>query len=202
MPKKKITAIYTRVSTDRQKDDSQQKALKDYIEQHGLGNVRWYRDKVGGNKLKRPGMVRLKANVFRGSVGTIIVWKLDRLARNMNDGISLLCDWCERGVRVVSLQERLDLGGTVGQIVASVLFGVAQMERENINERIRAGIAARRAKGLPIGRQEGQQFKWSPSKRKVDVELARSLRSKGVRVTDIARRFDCSKQAVYDVLKD
>ena len=201
MTKKKITAIYTRVSTDRQKDDSQQKALKDYIEQHGLGNVRWYRDKVSGKDLERPGMVRLKAAVFRGSVGTVIVWKLDRLARNMKDGISLLCDWCERGVRVVSLQEQLDLGGTVGQIVASVLFGVAQMERENINERIRAGIAARRAKGLPMGRQEGQQFKWSPAKRKVDPETARSLRSQGVKVTDIAERFGCSKQAIYDALK-
>ena len=201
MAKKKITAIYTRVSTDRQKDDSQQKALKDYIDQHGLGNVRWYRDKVSGNDLKRPGMVRLKADVFRGSVGAIIVWKLDRLARNMKDGISLLCDWCERGVRVVSLQEQLDLGGTVGQIVASVLFGVAQMERENINERIRAGIAARRAKGLPMGRQKGQQFKWSTAKRKVDPELARSLRSQGAKVTDIAERFGCSKQAIYDALK-
>jgi DNA invertase Pin-like site-specific DNA recombinase len=201
MAKKKVTAIYTRVSTNRQKDDSQQKALKDYIDQHGMGNVRWYRDKVSGNDLKRPDMVRLKADVFRGSIGTIIVWKLDRLARNMKDGIDLLCDWCERGVRVVSLQEQLDLGGTVGQIVASVLFGVAQMERENINERIRAGIAARRAKGLPMGRQEGQRFKWSTAKRKVDPELAKSLRSQGVKVTEIAERFGCSKQAIYDALK-
>jgi DNA invertase Pin-like site-specific DNA recombinase len=119
----------------------------------------------------------------------------------MKDGISLLCDWCERGVRVVSLQEQLDLGGTVGQIVASVLFGVAEMERENINERIRAGIAARKAKGLPMGRQEGQQFKRSPAKRKVDPETARNLRSQGVKVTDIAERFGCSKQAIYDALK-
>jgi len=189
MAKKKITAIYTRVSTDRQKDDSQQKALMDYIDQHGLHNVHWYRDKVSGNNLKRPAMGRLKADVFQGSVGTIIVWKLDRLARNMQDGVSLLCDWCDRGVRVVSLQEQLDLGGTVGQIVASVLFGVAQMERESINERIRAGIAARRARGLPMGRQKGQRFKWSTAKRKVDPELAKSLRSQGVKVTDIARRL-------------
>jgi len=68
----------------------------------------------------------------------------------MKDGISLLCSWCERGILVASLQERLDSGGTVGQIVASVLFGVAQMERKNINECIRVGIAARRAKGLPM----------------------------------------------------
>jgi DNA invertase Pin-like site-specific DNA recombinase len=201
MANKKTTAIYTRVSTDRQKDDSQKKALEDYIGQHGLGNVRWYRDKVSGDNLKRPGMGRLEADVFKGSVGTIIVWKLDRLARNMKDGIGLLCGWCERGVRVVSIQERLDLGGTVGQIVASVLFGVAQMERENINERIRAGIAARKAKGLPMGRREGQRFKWSAAKRKVDPERARSLRSQGAKVADIAKRFGCSKQAVYAALR-
>ncbi len=57
------------------------------------------------------------------------------------------------------------------------------------------------AKGLPMGRRKGQQLKWSTAKRKVDPEPAQSLRSQGVKVTDIAERFGCSKQGIYDALK-
>ena len=197
----KVVAVYTRVSTGGQRDDSQAKALRDYVASHGLTSVRWYRDKETGAKLDRPAMRRLQADVFAGKVSTVICWRLDRLARNLRDGVNLLADWCERGVRVVSLCEQLDLSGAVGQIVASVLFGVAQMEREAINERIRSGIAARKAKGLPMGRRPGQRPKWSPTKRKVDPALARSLRNQGVPVRAIAERFGCTPQAVYAALR-
>jgi len=140
--------------------------------------------------------------VFAGKVAAVVVYRLDRLARNLRDGVNLLAELCERGVRVVSLCERLDLNGAVGQIIASVLFGVAQMEREAINERIRAGVAARKAKGLPTGRQPGVRSPWSPAKRKVNPELARGLKAQGASVKDIAARFGCSVQAVYPVLRE
>jgi len=195
------TAVYTRVSTDGQRDDSQKKALRDYLKSHGITNVRWYADRVSGKTLDRPAMKAMQADVFGGKVAAVLVWRLDRLARNLRDGINLLADLCQRGVRVVSLCEQLDLNGSVGQIIASVLFGVAQMEREAINERIRAGIAARKAKGLPTGRRPGQCPKWSPAKRKVDVALAKSLRKQGATVADIAQRFGCTKPCVYNALK-
>jgi DNA invertase Pin-like site-specific DNA recombinase len=200
--KSRWTAVYTRVSSDGQKDDSQDKALRDYIEAHGLGYVRWYRDKVSGKDLDRPAMKALQGDVFGGKVAAVLVYRLDRLARNLRDGINLLADLCQRGVRVVSLCEQLDLNGSVGQLIASVLFGVAQMERESINERIRAGIAARKAKGLPTGRKPGQRPRWNPAKRKVDPALTRSLRGQGVGVKDIAAKFGCSRAAVYSALKE
>ena len=199
----KWTAAYTRVSTDGQRDDSQSKALRDYLKAHGLANVKWYRDKISGKDLERPAMKRLQADVFAGKVSAIVVYRLDRLARNLRDGVNALADLCNRGVRVVSLSEQLDLSGAVGQVIAAVLFGVAQMEREAINERIRAGIAARRAKGLPMGRQPGDTgHPWKATRRKVDVALAKSLRGQGVKVADIALRFKCTKPAVYMALRD
>ena len=200
--KGKVTAVYTRVSTDAQRDDSQAKALREYTQAHGMGNVKWYRDRISGKDLERPAMKRLQRDVFAGKVGTVIVNRLYRLARNLRDGLNLLADLCDRGIRVVSVCEQLDLNGSVGQIIASVLLGVAQMEREAINERIRAGVAARKAKGLPVGRRKGQRPKWSKAKRKVNAELARSLRRQGVPVRDIAAKFNCSRQAVYAALSE
>jgi len=197
----KIVAVYTRVSTDGQKDDSQAHALRQYVANHGITGVKWYRDKISGKDLNRPAMKRLQADIFAGKVSTVLVWKLDRLARNMRDGINLLSDWLDKGVRVVAITQQLDLAGAVGQIVAAVLLGVAQMERENINERIRSGIAARKAKGLSMGRKKGESHLWSPAKRKVDPDVARSLRDKGVKVADIAVKFNCCRQAVYAALR-
>ncbi len=73
--------------------------------------------------------------MFNGNINTLVVWKLDRISRNQKDGIILLADWCERGARVVSVTQQLDLSGTVGRIIASVLFGIAEIEREYTRER-------------------------------------------------------------------
>jgi len=196
----KWTAVYVRISTDGQRDDSQRTALRCYIRAHGITNVHWYRDVVSGKNMDRPAMGALMADVFNGKVVAILVWRLDRIARNLLDGMNLLADLCKRGVRVVSLCEQLDLSGTVGQIISTVLFGLAQMEREAINERVCAGIAARKARGLPTGRRPGTHPKWSLAKRKVDVVLAKSLRAQGATIAEIAARFTCSKAAVYMAL--
>jgi DNA invertase Pin-like site-specific DNA recombinase len=55
------------------------------------------------------------------------VWKLDRIARSMREGINTLSRWCELGVRVVSVTQQIDLSGTVGHLVAGVLFAIAEI---------------------------------------------------------------------------
>lgn len=61
-------------------------------------------------------------------VKTAVVWKLDRISRRQRDGINVLADWCERDVRVVSVTQQIDLSGAVGRMVASVMFGLAEIE--------------------------------------------------------------------------
>jgi DNA invertase Pin-like site-specific DNA recombinase len=57
-----------------------------------------------------------------------VVWKLDRISRCQHEGISLLADWCERGIRVVVVTQQIDLSGAVGRMVASVLFGLVVLQ--------------------------------------------------------------------------
>ena len=192
----KYTAIYCRVSTANQDTRSQREALKEYISSHGLKNLFWYRDRATGSNLKRPGFQRLQKDIFKGKVATIVVWKLDRLARNLRDGVNLLADWCERGIRVVSITEQLDLSGAMGRIVAALLLGLAEMEKENISERIRAGVAAAKKRGVKFGRPA---WKTRPYRTIKPSEVKR-LRNRGMPMTEIARRLGVSRQGCYNAL--
>ena len=97
----------------------------------------------------------MKKAIFGGEVDTIVFWKLDRISRDMHEGINLLADWCERGLRVVSVTEQLDLNGTVGRVVAGVLFGVAEIQLSQIRERQAAGIALAKQRGVYKRKTEG-----------------------------------------------
>jgi DNA invertase Pin-like site-specific DNA recombinase len=191
-----------RVSTSGQKDDSQAHAINRYCEAHGLSDVRTYSDAATGAHLGRPAFGRLQRDIFAGRVHTVIVWKLDRLARSLRDGINALADWCERGVRIIAVSQQLDFNGVTGKLIAAVLLAVAEMERAAIIERTVAGLDAARAKGVTLGRPKGSRSKWSLAKRKVDPVLAVSLRAQGVKVRDIAAKFGCSRQAIQTVLRE
>ena len=145
-----------------------------------------------GRTLDRPAFAQLQQAIFRGEVTTLVVWKLDRMARNMRDGINLLADWCEKGLRVVSVTEQIDLSGTVGRMVASVLFGVAEMQRSQIRERQAAGIAVAKAKGVYRGRKKGTP-KASPVR-------ARELREQGLTQKEIATALGVSTRTVRQYL--
>jgi DNA invertase Pin-like site-specific DNA recombinase len=68
-----------------------------------------------GDNLKRPAFDQLQAAVFAGEVGTIVTYKLDRLSRSLRDGINVLGEWCDKGLRVVSVAQQIDFNGTVGR---------------------------------------------------------------------------------------
>jgi DNA invertase Pin-like site-specific DNA recombinase len=130
--------------------------------------------------------------IFAGTVKTVVVWKLDRVARSMREGINILSRWCESGVRVVSVTQQIDLSGTVGHLVTGVLFGIAEIEREHIRERQAAGIAAAKGKGVYKGRQKGTT--------KATPERARALREKGFKPEEIAAALNVTKRTVRNYL--
>jgi DNA invertase Pin-like site-specific DNA recombinase len=106
----------------------------------------------GGHTLRRPAFARLQRAIETGTITTVVVWKLDRLARRQQDGINLLAEWCARNIRVVAVTQQIDLSGPVGRMVASVLFGLAEIEWEYRRERQAAGIAVAKAQGGYHGR--------------------------------------------------
>lgn len=184
-----------RISTASQKADSQRTQIKTWLQAHGHDQegVQWFSDTETGEKISRQGIEALNAAIFAGSVKTVVVWKLDRIARNMKDGINILSQWCESGVRVVSVTQQIDLSGTVGQLVASVLFAVAEMELQHIRERQAAGIAAAKVKGVYTGRKKGAT--------KAQPQRARELKQQGLKVREIANALNIAPRTVYSYLK-
>jgi DNA invertase Pin-like site-specific DNA recombinase len=132
-----MIACYCRVSSRRQRQDSQKAEIQRWLRNHHIRaqRVTWFEDTETGRTLRRPAFAQLQQAIFNGTVKTIVVWKLDRLSRRQRDGVNLLADWCERGVRVVVVTQHIDLSGPVGRLVASVLFGLAEIEQEYRRER-------------------------------------------------------------------
>ena len=73
--------------------------------------------------------------------------RIAQVAKLTNRGINLLGDWCERGVRVVSVTQQIDLSGSIGHLIATILFAVAEIELQNIKQRQAAGIAVAKQNG-------------------------------------------------------
>jgi len=132
-----LVVCYCRVSTRNQKNNSQRGEINKWIQNCGLDQtaVRWLEDKETGTTTHRPAFKQLQNAIFDGLVQTVVVWKRDRISRRQKDGINLLADWCDRGVRVVSVTQQIDLSGAVGCMVASVMFGLAEIEMEYRRER-------------------------------------------------------------------
>jgi len=187
-------AVYIRVSTHSQKTDSQKVEIAHWLKAHGhdLESVRWFEDKETGVHLNRTGFNALSEAIFSGNVETIVVWKLDRIARSMREGINTLSKWCESGVRVVSVTQQIDLSGTVGHLVAGVLFAIAEIELQHTKERQAAGIAVAKERGIYTGRRKGTT--------KAKPQRAQDLKATGLNEKEIANALNISKRTVFRYL--
>ena len=190
-----MIGIYVRVSTIGQNAAGQKREIRHWLKGNGIDekDVRWYVDKATGNNLNRPELERLQCDIFRGEIETVVVWKLDRLSRNLRDGINVLADWCDRGLRVVSVTQQIDFNGTLGKMLAVVLLGVAEMEQETRRERQAAGIAAAKERGSVYNGRKSGTTKAKPNR-------ASELRSKGLADSEIATALGISRRTVQRYL--
>lgn len=173
--------VYIRVSTADQKTNAQRTEIKRWLKAHGHDGdaVQWFEDKESGSHMSRGGLESLNVAIFAGDVKMVVIWKLDRIARSHKEGINTLYEWCDAGVRVVSVTQQIDLSGTVGKVVAGVLFGLAEIELTHIRERQAAGIADAKAKGVYRGRKPGT-LKANPAR-------ARELKAAGMKPSEIMK---------------
>jgi DNA invertase Pin-like site-specific DNA recombinase len=102
-----MMACYCRVSTHRQKVDSQKADILCWLTGHAVAPtaIQWFEDVESGTTLKRPAFDRMQQGIFAGTIKTVVVWKLDRISRRQREGVNLLAEWCERGVRVVVITQ-------------------------------------------------------------------------------------------------
>ena len=189
-----MIACYCRVSSRRQKNDSQKAEIARWLDAGGIdtAGVLWFEDNESGKTFRRPAFEKLQKAVFDGRVRTVVVWKLDRLSRRQRQGINLLADWCDRGVRVVSVTQKVDLSGPVGQMVASLMFGLAEIELEYRRERQAAGIAVAKARGKYRGRKKGTT--------KAPADRACQLRHRGLTASEIANALGVTERTVFRYL--
>jgi DNA invertase Pin-like site-specific DNA recombinase len=187
----KLVAAYVRVSTAGQNEAGQRAEIERWLTGNGIdpAGVRWFVDKKTGDNLQRPAFEKLQAAIFAGEVGALVVYKLDRLSRKLRDGINLLSDLCDRGLRVVSVTQGIDFNGTVGKMIASVLFAVAEMEQETRRERLSAGIAVAKKEGKYTGRKPGTT--------KAKPARALKLREQGLSADEIAKALGVSRNTVF-----
>jgi DNA invertase Pin-like site-specific DNA recombinase len=179
------------VSGRRQKDDSQRAEIDKWLDANGIDRrqVEWYADKDSGTTLKRPEFDRLQRDVFKGKVKCVVLWKLDRLSRRLRDGVNILADWAERGLKVVVVTQQLEFNGSVGRMIAALLLGLAEIEWEFRKERQQAGIEVARKKGVYRGRKPGTT--------KGKPERARELKDKGLSPGEIATALGVSERTVF-----
>jgi DNA invertase Pin-like site-specific DNA recombinase len=188
-------ACYLRVSTVGQNEQGQRREIERWLKGNGIEaeSVQWFIDKATGDNIERPGFKRLQAAVFNGGVQAIVVWKLDRISRKLIEGLNVMADWCDRGLRVVSVTQQLDFNGATGKLIASVLFAVAEMEQETRKERQMAGIDAAKERGVYKGRKSGTT--------KAKPRRAVKLKEKGLSTAEIATALGVSRMTVSRYLK-
>lgn len=177
---------YARVSTGLQNLNLQE----DRLNQYGCEKI--FSDHISGSKSKRPGLD--KAIEFARSGDTIVVWRLDRLGRNMADLITLVNELNNRGVSFHSLEENItmDKSSSTGQLLFHLFAAFAEFERNLILERSSAGRIAARARGRYGGRPEKLN--------KQDLKLLKTLYDNGTPIKTIAEQWKVSRTTIYRYL--
>ncbi len=177
---------YARVSTGLQNLNLQE----DQLNQYGCEKI--FSDHISGSKSKRPGLD--KAIEFARAGDTIVVWRLDRLGRNMEDLITLVNELNNRGVSFHSLEENItmDKSSSTGQLLFHLFAAFAEFERNLILERSSAGRIAARARGRYGGRPEKLN--------KQDLKLLKTLYDNGTPIKTIAEQWKVSRTTIYRYL--
>src|SRR5687767_3342661 len=134
-------AIYARVSTSEQSCDNQLIELRQYVEARGWTGTEFVDSGVSGAKDKRPALDALLKDARRRRFDVLVVWRLDRLGRNLKHLVTLLDDVQTIGIAFVSLGEGIDCTTAAGRLQLHVLAALAEFERARIAERVRAGLA-------------------------------------------------------------
>jgi len=145
-------ALYARVSTTDQTTENQLIELRRYAEARGW-TMAEYVDTITGTAERRPALDRLRADAKRRRFDVLVVWRLDRLGRNLKHLIETLDELTALGIAFTSLNEGIDTTTPAGRLQLHLLAAIAEFERARIVERVRAGLARAKAQGRRLGRR-------------------------------------------------
>ena len=166
--------------------------MREYADRRGWQIVAEIKE-VGSGALQRPKREELLTAVRRREVDAILVWRLDRWGRSLPDLIITLKELAELGIGFVSLTEAFDMTTPTGRALAGMLAVFAEFEREILRERVKAGIAQARGKGIALGRPK--------SAAKKIAEVRQLYRKEKLTKSEIARRLGIGRTSVRRLLK-
>jgi DNA invertase Pin-like site-specific DNA recombinase len=172
---------YARVSTEDQSLDLQLDALRQ------AGCERVFTDKASAAKTHRPGLSEAQSHLRAGDL--LVVWKLDRLGRSVKGLVNLVGELAQQGVQFHSLTDGIDTTTPHGRFFFHMMASLAQMERELIAERTKAGLDAARRRGRMVGRKR----RMTQSK----IESAKQLLGGGMSPREVAKNLGVSIPTLY-----
>ncbi len=184
-------AIYCRVSTSDQSTESQLLDLRRYVRERGWTLFNEYTDNgVSGTKDSRPALNQLMDAAKKRRFDTVLVWRFDRFARSTKHLILALEEFRGLGIDFVSYQENIDTSSPLGSAIFTIISAVAQLERDIIAERVKAGLRRAKENGKKLGRPESE----------VDLRELRRLRARGLSLRAIADQVGISHTKVAQLL--
>jgi DNA invertase Pin-like site-specific DNA recombinase len=173
---------YARVSTNEQNLNLQLDALKN------AGCEKLYEDKISSSKLNRPGLSDALKDLRPGD--TLVVWKLDRLGRSLRNLIELINALQKKEIMFLSIQDGIDTSNSIGQFFFHITGAFAELERNLIKERTKAGLDAARSRGRTGGRK--------PSLNKKQIQMMLEIyNTRSTPIVEICEQFKISRKTCY-----
>lgn len=190
-------AIYCRVSTADQSCTRQERDLLEYAALSGFEIVGVWKETASGVRYNRTERKQVMALAQSHSIDAILVTEMTRWGRSTIDLIETLQalhSWHVSLIAQTGLQ--FDLSTPQGRLIAHLMASLAEFERDLVRERVRSGVAAAKARGQKLGRQQGQRVKADKLGAKV-LQLVES----GCSYRKIAEQLNLSKTTVNDIVK-
>ena len=188
----KRAALYMRVSTLDQHPETQMHDLRGLAAQRGFQIVQEYTDRLSGAKARRPGLDQMLKDARQRQFDVVLVWAGDRIARSVRHFLEVLDELNHLGIEFVSFRENIDTGGPLGRAVVVIIGAIAELERNLIIERVRAGMRRARLEGRQIGRAPLD----------IDRQAVLRDRGRGMGLTNIAKAHRISRASVSRVIKE
>lgn len=194
----KRVVIYCRVSTLDQSNERQESDLIAFAERAGYNVVGIFKENASGAKDDRPERKKVLALAQARKIDAVLVTELTRWGRSTLDVLNTLSELESRGVSLIAQTGiQFDRSTPEGKLFATIMAGLAEFERDLIRDRVRSGLAAARAKGVQLGRKEGQ----IPQRvRELEPKIL-ALKAEGKSHRIIAKELGVSKNTVTEVMK-
>lgn len=185
-------AIYARVSTDDQTNQTQINELKKYCELKGWSDLTIFQDEgISGTKTSRPEFDRMVEGAKNKEFDVIAVWRFDRASRSTRHLLELLDDFKKWGVDFVSLKEQIDTSSAAGKLMFTMISAFAQFERDVISDRTKAAMSRLKEEGRQVGRSKTY-----------DYSKVIELKNQGKRPPEIAQILGISKSHARKIYRE